>query len=221
MDDDANNTPRALRERFSSQNVKYILNGVILGYQMAEQLIDDTPWLGQTRRGRAKLSHLRNVAIESVLLEMAKLGEISFSGEEIFNRRRTHSFARFQSPNCIMTINYVHNPAQFPRRAFFRNKFTANNIQGVLFPEMFNNNQNDLLYTVLTHGGDKDKLLFATIGAPLPGRNKWGMRLPIYRWAKINRVEQDNKLAQSIAAKKPRLKKEIIERLNTNEGEDK
>lgn len=214
-----NDNGEVIRKRFTQQHLNYIVSGVTQGYNMAFKLAEQVPWIYQTIRGRAKLPHLRNVAIEVMLLEMAALGEIPLVGHEVWNKKKTHSYAELRSTNCIMTVNYVHRPAQFPRKAFFRKALSENNIQQSLWEEYEEPNKSNILYTVLTHGGNDDKLLFASIGAPVPGFMKWGARLPIFRWQDIRAAEKTDMAVQKMA-KKPSLKKQILERLNTNEREE-
>lgn len=209
----------AIRNRFDPQTIKYIISGITQGYTMASNLSMQVPWIYQTIRGKAKLPHLRNVAIEVMLLELAKLGEIPLIGTEAWNERKTHSFITLKSVDCVMTVNYVHRPTQFPRRALFREYLSENNIQQALWPEYQEPDKSNILYTVLTHGGDQNNLLFASIGAPLPGCMKWGTRLPIFHWSDIREVDKVDDSMQKIA-KKPALKKLILERLSTGEGDE-
>jgi len=218
LDSTSGEADRVIGERFRKQTINYIVNGVVQGYTIASSLAEDVPWLNQTLRGRAKLPHLRNVAIEAILLEMASLGEIPFDGREVLTKNKSHAYAEFRSPECIMTISYVHRPGQFPRGAFFRRQLSANNIQQVLFHEYRQDDNSNILYTVLTHGGNNENLLFASIGAPLPGFRKWGLRLPIFRWQDIRKLEADEVIKH--VAKKPSLKKSIIERLISDEREE-
>lgn len=153
-------------------------------YELTNQLIGQHDFL-QWSVGYDIVPIIRRVIIEHQFKKMIDKGMLPLTYEIKSNRIDNCNHIEIRTlGNGILTISQVRHYKKLPRKAFFRENLSYNNLRFIQIP-IFEDEQKieepkptvQEHYILLTHGYSGDKPSFVFLGMPKPKANGWLTRI--------------------------------------------
>lgn len=161
-----------IRSEINSSNRRKIVNLVEKAYKLVDEALRDVSFLNWFL-GKEHEGYLDNIAVQFMLHEAAKLGELDLISEIHPNVKNSSYHVELKTDNVVITVNRSKDKHSTARKAIYRSILQKENQCYFVLDEVdFGNIKEEPGYLELTHNHLDRKLDFVVLGVP-DGRGKW------------------------------------------------
>lgn len=161
-----------IRSEINPSNRRKIVNLVEKAYKLVDEALKDVSFLNWSL-GKKHEGYLDNIAVQFMLYEAAKLGELDLIPEIHPNVKKSSYHVELKTDKVVITVNRSKDKYSTARKAIYRSILRQENqCYFVLDEDDFGNIKEEPGYLELTHNHIDRKLDFVVLGVP-DGRGKW------------------------------------------------
>lgn len=167
------NGEKLIRDAFSPKEMSTMVSVVSQGYKLARGAIRHISFLGWDI-GKRHEGYLRPIAINYLMRNEVKSGNLPFELSIESNSNKSHKFALFSKGPYKVTLSQVNLKGSIGRHAFYKEKLQlVNQVSMGIFQDEVHLYQENEYYFLLTYSSGGTKPQFINLGVPNGEKKCW------------------------------------------------